>query len=114
MRYFKMIQYAEGDNYETKETIITEPIFQQYRQMIAEGKEKLVLQDRIISVSSIKEIVPADDIVAGYQKQGLKIEGLLETPEVPKIAGEIMKPKKIGDYLRETKEAFFKKMGWKP
>ena len=111
MRYYKVIQYGNDADFSTKETIINEVDFQQYRKLISEGKEKLVLKDRIISVSSIKEIVLADDIVAEYQRQGVKIEGLLEPVDKPKeIAGGV---RKFGDIFKEKKDEFYERMGWK-
>jgi hypothetical protein len=110
MNYYKLIQYAEGDNYETKEMIINQETFEQYRNAIGEGKEFLVLKDMVIRVSSIKEISPANDIVGEYQRQGLKIDGLLEPAEKPRqITGQT---RKVGDYPKETREVFYKKMGW--
>jgi len=110
MNYFKIICYGNDAEFSTKETIIDEPTFRQYQKLISEGKEKIVLKDRIISVSSIKEITPANDIVAEYQRQGVKIDGLIETAEKPKqIKGNV---KKIGDYLKETKADFYRRMGW--
>lgn len=103
MKYFKIIQYAEGENYQTKETIIPESIFIQYRDLISQGKEKLVLEDRIISVSSIKEIVPADDIVAEYQKEGMRVDGLLEPANQPKLIGKV---ESVGKIMKKRLEEF--------
>jgi len=111
MRYYKVLQYGDDDTYSVKETLIDEPTFRQYQKLIAEGKEKLVLKDRIISVSSIKEIIPADDEIIEYQQQGVRIDGLLEPAEKPKqITGNV---RKVSDYLKETRDAFYKRMGWK-
>ena len=62
--YYKVIQYGNEEDYSTKETIIDEPTFRQYQKLISEGKEKIVLKEAIISVSSIKEIVLANDVVS--------------------------------------------------
>jgi hypothetical protein len=103
MKYFRIIQYAEGEHYETKETIIPESIFLQYRDLISQGKEKLVLEDRVISVSSIKEIIPADDIVAEYQKEGMRVDGLLEPVDQPKLPGKV---ESIGKIMKKKLEDF--------
>ena len=70
MNYYKVITYAEGENYETREEYIDEPTFRQYQQLISEGKDKLILKERILSVSAIKEILPADDEISEHQRQG--------------------------------------------
>ena len=51
------------------------------------------------------------DLVAEYQRQGVKIEGLLEPAEKPKqIIGKI---RKFGDIFEEKKDEFYQRMGWK-
>ena len=109
MKYFRILQYGDGENYETKETIITEPIFRQYQKLIAEGKEKLVLEDRIISVSSIKEIIPAGEVVAEYQRQGVSDFAKLPAPARPQITGRV---KSAGDFIKENHHQFYEKMGF--
>jgi hypothetical protein len=113
MRYYKVIRYGDGEDYSTKETLIDEPTFRQYQRLIAEGKEKIVLEDMVISVSSIKEISPADDIISEYQKNGVGIDGLLEPVDsVKKLVGKINSSESVGDYLARTHDEFYRKMGW--
>ena len=77
MRYFKLVTYISGGkDYETQEKLIDEPMFRSYQRAIIDGKELLVLEDRVIKLSSIKEILPADDIVAEHLKQGLNLKTL--------------------------------------
>jgi len=116
MRYYKVIQYGDGEEYSTKEMIIDEPTFRQYQKLIAEGKERIVLEDRIISVSSIKEIVPADDDVAEYKKMGITIDGVLEGHnDLKKLTSEVRggEVESLSDYFKKTHFSFYKKMGWK-
>lgn len=110
--YYKVIQYGNEEDYSTKETIIDEPTFRQYQKLISEGKEKIVLKEAIISVSSIKEIVLANDVVSDYQRRGIKIDGLFEPMSQPQITRR-SGTQKVGDYLRETHDAFYERMGWK-
>ncbi len=112
MRYYKVIQYGNDNDFSTKETIIDESTFRQYQKLISEGKDKIVLREAIISVSSIKEIVPADDIVAEYQRQGLKIDGLIEAPDRPELTGNVSEPRKISDLLKDKHFEMYQKNGW--
>ena len=88
--YFKMYVYVEGgEDFETRETLIDLPTFRQYQKMIAEGRTHLVLKDRVIKVSSIKEIMPADDVVKEYISSGLPYSELgLRSPEEIKELGK--------------------------
>lgn len=88
-----MLCYVEGEDYETKETLIDEPTFRQFQEAILQKGTHLVLEDRVIKVSSIKEILPADDIVAEYTRSGItpKQLGLKESP--------MLEEKKVGGFL---------------
>ena len=111
MRYWKLIIYTTGEEYETKEFLINEPEFRQYQKAIAEGKDFLVLEDKVIKRNQIKEILPADEIVSEYRKQGLELPGLLEPAKFPLI--EIKsKLEKISDYAERTHDTFYARMGW--
>jgi hypothetical protein len=94
-RYFKMYVYVVGEDYETRETLIDESTFRKYQRAIVEGNTHLVLEDKIMKVSSIKEILPADDIVNEYLAMGVKLKelGLKESPllEKKKVYGELKK-----------------------
>ena len=76
MRYFKMNIYVTGEDYETKEILIDEPTFRKYQKAIVDESTHLVLEDRVIKVSSIKEILPADDIVKEYLGMGLSLKSI--------------------------------------
>ena len=114
MNYYKVIQYGDREDYSTKETIIDEPTFRQYQKLISEGKDKIILKEAIISVSSIKEIVSANNEVAEYQRQGLKIDGLLEPANKPKEIGtKAGRMESAEEILKRVKGKFYKKMGYK-
>ena len=79
-----MYVYVQGEDYETRETLIAEDTFRKYQQAIVKGATHLILEDRVIKVSSIKEILPADDIVQEYLRQGTTLAqlGLSESPQI--------------------------------
>lgn len=89
MRYFKLIRYT-GDNFGTLESLIDEPTFRKYQKAILDGATHLVLEDKIFKVSQIKEVSPADEIVAEYKSYGLKLSdiGLPELKALPAAQGE--------------------------
>ena len=84
MRYFKLITYTTGGEFETHEKLIDEPTFRQYQKAMIEGKDFLVLEDRIIKRNMIKEILPADADVKEYLAQGTSLK-TLGLPENPKL-----------------------------
>ena len=112
MNCFKIIYRTGEENWETSEIIIDENQHEKIQSQMSEGSDFIFIKDKAtIKRSAIVSIASADNIVAEYQKQGLKINGLLELAEKPKqITGNI---RKVGDYLKETKTEFFKRMGWK-
>lgn len=83
-RYFKMNIYVTGSDYETQESLIDEETFRKYQQAILDGSTHLVLPNKVIKVSSIREILPADDIVKEYQAVGIPMKelGLKEPPKI--------------------------------
>lgn len=93
MRYFKLITYTSGEEYETKETLIDEPTFRQFQKAIVDQKDFIVLENKVIKRGMIKEILPADDIIKEYERSGItpKQLGLKETPE--------LEEKKVGGFL---------------
>lgn len=68
--------YVDGDAYETRETLIDEPTFRQYQKAMLDGAERLILEDRVIKTTSIKEILPANDIVKEYLSMGITLKSL--------------------------------------
>lgn len=106
MRYFKLVHYTSGEEYETSEFYINEPTFRKYQRAIAEDKDLLVLEDRVIKIKMIKEIMPAGAEIAEYRRMGIGFKelGLPECPQLEegikteeegftKISGELKSPK---------------------
>ncbi len=102
MRYFKMVIYTTGGDFETREWLIDEPTFRQYQKAIAEGGTHLVLEDRVIKVSSIKEIMPATSEVREYLAQGYTLKGL-GLPERGLLEGapQVEKLENVSELLKE-------------
>ena len=70
-RYYKLIVYTTGDEYETRETLIDEIAFRQIQRSIANGSDFIIFEDRVIKRNMIKEITSADDEVREFAKMGL-------------------------------------------
>lgn len=107
MRFFKMNVYVSGDDYETRESLIDEETFRKYQKAIAEGSTHLILEDRVIKVSLIKEILPADEIVKEYIAVGISLKELgfkepikLKTGEQPQFQEQGLK--KISESIKEV------------
>ena len=98
-RYWKINIYVTGEDYETREILIEEPTFRKYQKAIAEGSTHLILEDRVIKTTSIKEILPADEIVQGYLSAGVSLKtlglkepvGIESGPKAPKFLDEARK-----------------------
>ena len=90
MRFWKFIYWTTGAEYETTEFYIGEPDFRKYQRAIIEGKELLVMEDRVIKVKMVKEIVPADEDVKDYLKMGITLKqlGLKELPKLEEAKKE--------------------------
>ena len=84
MRYFKLVTYTDGSEYETHEKLIDEPTFRKYQKALAEGNDFIITEDRVIKRKMIKEILPADDVVGEYVRSGVSLKslGLPETPMI--------------------------------
>ena len=109
--YFKIIYRTGEEDWETGEIIVDEEQHAKIQKQMSEGSDFIFIKDKAtIKRTAIVSITSANDIVANYQKQGLKVEGFLEPPNFPKITGRVQK---VGDFLKETKKDFFKRMGWK-
>mgnify|MGYP001578278843 CR=1 FL=1 len=86
MRYFKLVLYTTGGEYETKESYIDESTFRQFQRAVVEGKDFIVLENKVIKRSLIKEIQPADEEVREYREMG--VLHLLGLKDLPQIEGE--------------------------
>lgn len=107
MRFFKVVTYTTGEEFETHEFYVDEPTFRIYQKAIAEGRDFIVAEDRVIKRKMIKEIIPADKDIAEYKKVGVthKQLGLPERP----LLEQNKEPKKegflgIGKRINEKKE----------
>ena len=76
MRYFKLVTYTDGSEYETHEKLIDELTFRKYQKAIIEGADFIVAEDRVIKRKMIKEIIPADEIVAEHIRSGISLKTL--------------------------------------
>lgn len=90
MRYFALYYYTEKekkDEYAVQEMILTEPQFRAYQKAYNSGQKSVMFADRQIAISSVKEVLPADDIVREYRSMGISLPniGLPEVPEVPSL-----------------------------
>lgn len=84
MRIWKIVIWTTGEEYETREFYIDESKFRQYQKAILDDKEFIVMEDRVIKRSMIKEIIPANDEVKEYLEQGSSLKSL-GLPEIPKL-----------------------------
>lgn len=107
MRYWEITYYTGGDDFETKELIINGDQYDRIQEAISRGSEFIILEGKpTIKTKMIASINPADTIVAEYQKQGLKIDGLLEPVEERFLLGKTEKEQtreglnKLGDWVR--------------
>ena len=115
MRYWKVNYYtAEGD-FETKSFIITDEQHELIKKAIKDGAEFIAIEGKpTIKRTLLGTIIEADKEVLEYQQEGLKVNGLLEPAEQPKLTGKVVSGKeRIGDYLKRTEKSFKQKMGWK-
>jgi hypothetical protein len=107
MRYFKMMVYVDGGDYETRETLIDEPTFRQYQKAMLDGAERLVLEDRVIKTTSIKEIFPADDIVHEYLAMGVSLKSIgLPDREDAELGDGSIGGKNLGRLMEMKKDLF--------
>lgn len=76
MRYWKIVIYTTGEKYETTEFYIDESKFRQYQKAIAEDKDFIIMEDRVIKRNMIKEILPANTEIREYLEQGSTLKSL--------------------------------------
>ena len=104
MRFFKLMTFVSGEDYETHEKLIDEPTFRKFQRAFVEGKTHLMLEDRVIKMSSIKEILPADDIIAHRLKMGYTLAEMgfkdTEKLEEAKQAESSGFAKKLGEGMK--------------
>ena len=115
MNYFKIIYRTGEEDWETSEVIIDESQYSKIQEQLSNGGDMIFIKDKAtIKRSCITSIVSANDIVANYQRQGLKVDGLLEPANQPKLIGKTIPNKeRVGEYLKRTEKSFKQKMGWK-
>ena len=112
MKYWKVNYYTAEGEFETKSFIITDEQHNQIRQAMDRQVEFIGIEGKpTIKRTLIATIIDANNEVAEYQRQGIKVDGLLEPTEKPKeITGNV---KKVSDFLKETRKQFFERMGWR-
>lgn len=115
MRYFKVIVYTTGEDFETRETLVDEPTFRQYQKAILEGREFLVLENKVVKTKLIKEILPADADVREQLAVGMTLESL-GLPENPQIEERYrLAPKSgTGGKYEEMRRGFVEKSSVSP
>ena len=62
-KYFRIVYYTDGEDYETHEKLVDEPTFRSIQKIMASGGGNVMFENGMIRTSAIKEIMPADDIV---------------------------------------------------
>ena len=113
MNYYKIIFRTGEAEWETGELIIDESQNDKVQEQIANGNDFLLVKGQTIKRTAIVSITSANDIVRDYQKQGIKIDGLLEPVSRPLIGNAGGRMKTAAEIIKEKKGDFFKKMGWK-
>ena len=107
MKYWQIIYRTGEEDWETKEVIISDEQYKLVQEVIRGNGDYIVLKDKpTIKRTSIVSINDAGEIVASYQRQGIKIDGLLEPAEKPRLISD-GKPIKTDI---ERKAEMFKKM----
>jgi len=114
MRYWKLIYYTAEGEYETKSFLITDEQHSQIRKAMDEKAEFIGVDGKpTIKRTLIASIIEADKEMLEYQRQGIKVDGLLEPAEQPKLTGKVISGlEKAELYLKRTKSDTYRKMGW--
>lgn len=111
MNYFKIIFRTGEEDWEIKELIINENQNGKIQEQMSNGGDFIFIKNQTIKRTSIVSITSANQEIAEYQRQGIKVDGLLEPVEKPKeITGRI---RKFGDIFTEKKDELYKRMNWK-
>lgn len=106
-RFFRITYYAGEEDFETKSVLIDEPKFRAYQKAMLDDASHLMLENRTIKMSAIKEVEPADDEVAEFRASGTPLSrlGLKDEPTMERlddVAGGF--EKLDGDYMKKIKE----------
>lgn len=113
MKYFKIIFRTGEEDFETKEIIINEDQHKEIQSQIVDGSDFVVVRDKAtIKRTSIASISEAGDIIAEHQRTGVKVDGILDTPDLPKLAGEVREPKTTEQIIKDTHFDLYEKHGW--
>ena len=82
MNYFKIIYRTGEEDWETSEVIIDEIQHAKIQDQMSEGSDFIFVKDKAtIKRTAIVSITSANNIVVEYQRQGIKIDGLLKPVE---------------------------------
>ena len=110
MNYYK-VKIFQGED-DKKEIIVNEEIRNRIEIAMDSHATRINLGEKgSYNSSQIMGIELCNAEVAEYQRQGIKIEGLLEPADKPKeITGGV---RKFGDIFKEKKDEFYQRMGWK-
>jgi len=81
-RYFKLVYFVDGEDYDTMEALLSEQQFRAVQSAINEGKKFLMMENKVIRTQNVKEILPANEIVEEYRKMGIPLKqlGIVESP----------------------------------
>jgi hypothetical protein len=114
MKYWQIIYRTGQEDWETKEMIIDDNQYKLVQNALINGEDMIVIRDKpTIKRTSITSINSADKIVAEYQQQGLKIDGLLEPVSVPKITGQVKSEKDLArEVVKRNHFLVYEKNGW--
>lgn len=86
MKYWQIIYLTGGDNFETGELLINDEQYRQVQVALSQGSEFVIVPNKpTIRATAIRSINDAGEIVAEIQRMGVKIDGLLESPDVKKL-----------------------------
>lgn len=112
MKYYKINIFAGEEN--KKEILVNKETRNRIEVALENGAPRINLGEKgSYNSSQIMSIDDATSEVAEYQRQGIKIDGLLEPAQNPQITGEVKTNReRVGDYLKNTKKSFYEKMGW--
>ncbi len=107
MRYFRITYYAGEGDFETKSVLIDEPKFRAYQKAMLDDASHLMLENRTIKMSSIKEVEPADDEVDEFRASGTPLSrlGLKDESGMERLDGAAQGFQGITDgFMKRLKE----------